>query len=779
MKRGLVLNSASFDRWGIWVPAAIFALVALGTVAQFLRSGDVPETPANDLAKHAALIVNFLSAFLDGQWLPRMQPLPVELPDIPTFQFYGSMLGFISMPFLAIGLPPLIALTLAVWVVRWLGALAIFATGRLMGANLWAGLLAGTSFLLTPYVLSNLYGRVAYPEAIAHGIIPILFYGLVRMAVRADATSAVTICLSIATLALAHPIFLMYGCAASGLFVLFAFRLRAVVPVALVLVGSLLIASFQWLPAFLLREDFAVSFFNLPTYRAFLTSASGLYGFPMSLAEHYPNDEAKWYEARLYLTPGILTVPVLLMMFAKLRDRFSIAVLLSAAVFLFLSFSPFDIWRFLPRFTWAVQFPYRLLAFVALFVALGICLTLKQLRMWQLALFGLMILIQSWGILLLPPYSSPLPTQQNAIPQTFASVDYCMTPLSPLTSHDRWLIASAIPIVADDLPQRKSMVDQQRYLLKDNVLENSGAKSGTRYLRMRGTTESEKVPISIWIAFQSNPNVPIGDVQTVGPGDFIVLFTIPNNPYSVTIRSTATLRADQPRGAVSPEATNIRVNLIEMLPGNVIQVPGYGARFLWLSGRTIFTEPVEIWLAHPASPEIPASEILSVGPGLFDRRLRLPKQPGEYTLAVSRYFVPALEDPRSTDHRRLGIEIWGHAQIADTDSVISLTERDYSDGYTREFRIERAGLTRRGDNDRVFVELSMAYSPLITVFQAGNRLGSKPSNGGLILVETRDLNTPIVARFRLPWLVWPATVLGFFLLILGTVMVRQPNSRSN
>ncbi len=167
-------------------PALFLAVVSVCTLWQFISTGPIPETPNNDLARHAAAITNFKFAFMDSQYLPRMQLLPSSYPDLPVFQFYGSMLGFLSLPFLAMKLPPLISLMFGLLVIRCLGAFALYATGRMLEANCWASLLASASYLLTPYLISNVYGRVAIPEATAHGLIAVLLYGLVRLAIRKD-----------------------------------------------------------------------------------------------------------------------------------------------------------------------------------------------------------------------------------------------------------------------------------------------------------------------------------------------------------------------------------------------------------------------------------------------------------------------------------------------------------------------------------------------------------------------------------------------------------------
>ena len=126
-----MFRSAAF----IICPATLLLLFALATTCQFLVLNDVPASPANDLAKHVAAVLNFKSAFLDGQWLPRLQPQPAERPDFPLFQFYSTLLGYLSLPFLVAGLKPIVAATLAVTLGRWLSASAVYATGQFCGAS--------------------------------------------------------------------------------------------------------------------------------------------------------------------------------------------------------------------------------------------------------------------------------------------------------------------------------------------------------------------------------------------------------------------------------------------------------------------------------------------------------------------------------------------------------------------------------------------------------------------------------------------------------------------
>jgi hypothetical protein len=95
----------------------------------------VPESLGNDLAAHVAMAENFRTAFEDGQWIPRLLTRPASLPDIPLFQFYGFMTGLLTLPFLMAGVKALMSIALAVALIRFLGCLANYGTGRPRLAN--------------------------------------------------------------------------------------------------------------------------------------------------------------------------------------------------------------------------------------------------------------------------------------------------------------------------------------------------------------------------------------------------------------------------------------------------------------------------------------------------------------------------------------------------------------------------------------------------------------------------------------------------------------------
>lgn len=216
--------------------------------------------------------------------------------------------------------------------------------------------------------------------------------------------------------------FFLYGVLAGGVSLALMARRHTMLLGGLVLLAAVLIASLQWVPGFQLRESFIGNFtINSPYERASLTSFSGLYGMPSALIE-----DGQKSASQLYLTPGILAIPIFILLIMRVRrhDRIGLATLACLAIFAVMSMAAFDFWQFMPRFLWAVQFPYRLIAFVALFTAIGICVTLKSLKPTLFSLLLCLLVAQNWKLLWEPAYSTPLEVRQEEVGLHYPIVDY-------------------------------------------------------------------------------------------------------------------------------------------------------------------------------------------------------------------------------------------------------------------------------------------------------------------------------------------------------------------
>ena len=386
---------------------ATFLVLAILSAFQLLLLKTVPHSPYEDLARHVALALNFHDALLQGQFIPRLQSGSVTVPpDIPVFQYYGFLSSLFAQPGLFFGFAPLDSLVMGVVIIRWLAAMAIYITCRIQNLSQQASILAVVAWLSFPYIQSNLYGRVAFSETFAQAVLTFIPLSWALASRYSKRIAALTVMLTIFLLAIAHPIFLMWGALAIAVMVIAAFIFNRRDSAEALLVGLILgvcMSSFQWLPAILSHEDLAIQYASHnPFAAAFVNSFSGFTGFPTSFTDI--NGEY-YFDVSMWIIPSVIAAIAYFIKEKKYRADIFINMFFLLA-FIFAVYSPVDFWQFLPKSTWATQFPYRLLSFVAIFGAIVLAYACDSYGLrdhWiKMTLVALLILLCSGRSLIAP-----------------------------------------------------------------------------------------------------------------------------------------------------------------------------------------------------------------------------------------------------------------------------------------------------------------------------------------------------------------------------------------
>lgn len=432
----------------------ILVLIAVVSCAQLLFQRGLPHTPNEDLARHVALALNFREALEQGQYIPRLQPNPENLPDLPVYQYYGFLSSAVSQVGLWLQFPAVNSVISGVALCRAAGLMALFFSLKRIGVSVIGSIIAGCAYIFFPYIQTNLYGRAAIPEACAHGLLPFLFMGYVyAIAEKRWLLPVLLIALSMVFLALSHPIFLLWGFVTGLVLAIVSLWMadeNRYFRFAVLIIGlmfGLAISSFQWYPAFISSGDLNVNFTQSSPYNtAYLTSLSGFIGLP----KKFSADGGDYY-----FTGAVWVLPIIGLAIFLLRKIGNsqntelrvviVASLVAVVLFLFLSFSPVDVWVYLPSATYAVQFPYRLLAFVGLFSAilLGFVFDKMITSSGLKIVLGSLIVISSGLSLVAPGYIfGPRLLQQSntEIVSTFSSLDYAITEKGSVVAGDGWLI---------------------------------------------------------------------------------------------------------------------------------------------------------------------------------------------------------------------------------------------------------------------------------------------------------------------------------------------------
>jgi len=539
---------------------AILSLIAIVSCSQLLFQYGLPHTPNEDLARHAALALNFREALKQGQYIPRLQPNPITFPDLPVYQYYGFMSSAISQVGLWLHLPALNSVILGVVLCRILGLLALFIALKRVGVSLISLIIACCAYAFFPYLQTNLYGRAAIPEACAHGLLPILFLGYVySITDKRWWIPVLLIAVGIVFLALAHPIFLLWGVisvlvlAIINVLLHTEYRYRNSSVLIFGLLFGMAMSSFQWYPAYISSKDLNTNFIGSSPYSAaYLTSLSGFLGLPKKLNS---------YGSDLYLTGVSWILPVVVVatfLFFKMNRRnqspqlrmIIMASIMSTAFFCFLSISPVDIWRYLPHATYATQFPYRLLAFVALFsvVLLGICVDkVIESSKLKIALGGFIITLS--GLSLVAPeniFGPRLLQQSNSeIVSSFSSFDYAVTGKGNVTDVDGWLIKENFI----HLPKRQ----------EKNFVTIVG--------HMDGLVHADD--LSLWFVDPDERNLVVSDVFIVKKNRFVHTFAIKAGKQVVRLVASKYVRpSDIDRKSTDTRLLSIMIDGLEISCAN-------------------------------------------------------------------------------------------------------------------------------------------------------------------------------------------------------------------
>jgi len=383
----------------------------------------LPSAP--DFGNHTAIIVQTKMAFSEGQFPLFVAPWQFNGWRYPFFQFYSPSPYILAALIYKWVTPnnPYLALKLILWMSLVIAGIFIYkSTFRLTRGHI-AAFLSGVVYMAAPYFLININVRGAFTEAVAQGILPIVLYLNLRMAVSAKLRYVLLSAIAWYALATTHIITFIYFALFLGMFFFFigirkrmrwikfglAFSsgcvlgLYFLIPVASVnyLQIDTSLAAFNpyttnWLtPIETLLSPVSISPIPLPLPDGGTSNLNPAVGWPILLAVGFIGYELLDQTLR----------------FHKLRlHRLIVPLMCLFGVALFMTWSPVDFWKCLPRQFWVIQFTYRLLAQVdwigsilfayALVFLFGIKIDIGK------VIIGLLLILNS--------LSSYLPTPQSS-----------------------------------------------------------------------------------------------------------------------------------------------------------------------------------------------------------------------------------------------------------------------------------------------------------------------------------------------------------------------------
>ncbi len=336
-----------------------------------------------------ARVVVMGRALRDGQFPVRMvSDLGFGL-GYPVFNFYGPLPYYVGGFLYAVGLDSVIATKIMFGIGAVLAPITLYAL-LLPAFGTIAALAGAIVFLFAPYHAVQIYVRGSVGEYWAIALVPLVLSGLIR-ALKEKHFVAQTACagLALAGVITAHTIFGFLTCAMLllGICIFWAVKLvrhrltkkDIMVPVGVAILG-LLLSGFFWLPALL--EMYATSVTAMvqsagTTFFDHFVCISQLWNSPWGFAGSASGcvDGMSFKFGRLHVVFFAAAVSLLLYMRKNRKVQEKNAYMKVATVFVLLCSAGMlaqsaPLWRMIP-YTAFIQYPWRLLAFGMMGIAVG------------------------------------------------------------------------------------------------------------------------------------------------------------------------------------------------------------------------------------------------------------------------------------------------------------------------------------------------------------------------------------------------------------------------
>lgn len=385
-ERRLFLPRLPFRAPRLWLDLrvlALYALVALALLAP-LASNLIPlSAGGGDLIAHLSGITEARDALKEGQFPIRVAPNVLDGARYPYFQFYGNLPFLLPGALAVLHLYPYAAFKLMLGLALCCGAYFLYRSARLLQRGTSASVLAGVVFMSAPYLLTDIFARLAYPETISFCLLPFVLYTSLRSFLDRRSLLLPILFNGIAwsALAFSHNITFLYGSAFLALFFLSFARwnrryLERLVRVGLGYGVGLILALWYLVPQLTVLSSLVVAVRDSELLQRGLTPFGTLFA-PTLFMPYGSGAPNLGLQVGLPITvaAGVVVYFIATRQIARRNLLVVSRVLLFFFIALLMAWDPKETplqvwWKLLPKLFLHVQFPYRLLMFVVLWGSL-------------------------------------------------------------------------------------------------------------------------------------------------------------------------------------------------------------------------------------------------------------------------------------------------------------------------------------------------------------------------------------------------------------------------
>lgn len=333
--------------------------------------------------QHIARLYLLDQAIRQGNFYPRFVGGLGFNFGYPLFNFYPPLIYYVAEFFHLIGFNLLWSLKLMIVTGSFISTFGMYLLGKRF-FDKKTGLLAATLFTFFFYRAITIYIRGAWAEFFAMSILPFVFLGLDNIYKNKNLKSTTVFSISLALLVLAHPLIAFPAFFFIGLFFIYYFfssenRWLFLRNFLIGVFFGLSLSAFFWLPSFMEKKFTlvdAILTHELANYQIHFIYPFQLWfspwGYGGSIAG--PNDGISFQLGKIHIFLTIFSFVAILFYFFTKKKRestkmyFFLFFLFLFSLFMSLTYSQF-IWDKI-KYLWYLQFPWRFLTFVAVFISL-------------------------------------------------------------------------------------------------------------------------------------------------------------------------------------------------------------------------------------------------------------------------------------------------------------------------------------------------------------------------------------------------------------------------